>query len=607
MKPNRNDPCPCGSGKKYKHCCERKISPPPVAGSPSLTELNQLIALFNAGRLIEAEQQSRSLTEKFPTLAVAWKLLGVCLNSQGKAREALPALLRAAELLPNDAEAHYNLGVTQVSLGQLDDAVASYRRSLTLKPDDDAAHNNLGNTLRELGRIDEAITSCRQALKIKPDYFATHSNLLLSLNCIYTAPSDYLTEALRYGANVAQKVPARFADWQCAPQPQRLRVGIVSGDLRNHPVGYFIEDILTQLDNTRIELIAYTSSPKEGDLTLRIKPHFAHWREIYALDDPSAAGLIHSDGVHILIDLSGHTSHNRLPVFAWKPAPVQCTWLGLPTTTGVAEIDYILGDPIATPPEDAAHFSEQIWRLPESYLCLSTPDATLQVNALPALTNGYITFASFNNLSKMNDATVSLWARILIALPDAKLLLKTKQFKDPAVIRTTLQRFAAQGIATDRLILEGQTPRRDNHLATYWRADIALDPFPYPGVTTSAEALWMGVPVLTLQGDRFMSRTAASIAHNVGLPGWIAASEDDYVAKAVRFAGDLPELSALRDQLRGQVRASPLFDAPRFAKHFEAALWGMWRAKGIARVELTPYKMAGTQRAVQSNPNNLQP
>jgi len=213
----------------------------------------------------------------------------------------------------------------------------------------------------------------------------------------------------------------------------------------------------------------------------------------------------------------------------------------------------------------------------ESCFCLTVPASPVKVGPLPALSTGYVTFGSFNNLTKMTDAVVAVWARILQSVPDSRLLLKTKQLSEPAVCEQTLRRFAACGIAPDRLLLSRTIASRDDHLAAYNKVDIALDTFPYPGVTTSVEALWMGVPVLSLQGDRFLSRTAGSIAHNAGLPDWIAADEDDYVVKAVAFASNLERLADLRVVLREQVPASPLFDAPRFARNFEDALWGMWQ------------------------------
>ncbi len=612
MKPGRNDPCSCGSGKKFKYCCLGKIEVrPPSSLAPSSAELKQLGILFSTGRYAELESRTRLLLEQYPDSGFIWKLFGESLYMQGKG--ALSALQRATELLPHDADAFNNLGVVLTDLGQfneaviscrralelkpddaraynnlgnalhylgqLNDAVVSYRRALELKPDYAKAHNNLGNVLQDLGRLNDAADSYRRALELKPDYIVAKSNLLFILN--YTAshtPASYLEQARQFGRIVAEQVGVRFSAWQCAAHPERLRVGLVSGDLRKHSVGHFLEGLLARIDPARIELIAYPTHHREDELTARIRPYFSAWKPLSGLSDAAAARLIHADGVHVLIDLAGHTEHNRLPVFAWKPAPVQVTWLGLPTTTGVAEMDYVLGDPHAIPAEYANQFSEAVWRLPESYLCLTVPGHAVEVVPPPALSAGAVTFGSFNNLTKMTDAVVAVWARILKAVPGSRLLLKTKQLSELSVCAQTRQRFAACGIAPERLLLGGRVVSDDDHLAAYNKVDIALDTFPYPGVTTSVEALWMGVPVLSLQGDRFLSCTAASIAHNAGLPDWSAADEDDYVAKAVAFASDLERLAALRAGLRQQVLASPLFDAPRFARHFEDALWGMWQA-----------------------------
>jgi protein O-GlcNAc transferase len=523
---------------------------------------------------IEACQHAIALN---PSNALAHNNLGLSLKAIGKLDRAVTSYRSAIACDSDCASAYNNLGNALKELRRYDEAIANYRQAINRMPNFAEAYNNLGTAQSSLGQFSKAQASFKQALEVKPDYFDAHSNLLMAAN--YTAQSAewYLAEALRFGESVAKKVVSRYAAWLCEISPPRLRVGIVSGDFRNHSVGYFLESLLTQINPSKIELIAYTNNPISDDLTARIQTYFSAWKPLFTLSDQAAAALIHADGVHILIDLSGHTAKNRLPIFAWKPAPVQCTWLGLPATTGIAEIDYVLGDPIATPSEDAQHFTEKIWQMPDIYLCLSTPNKALEVNTLPALTQGYITFASFNNLSKMNDAVVALWARILIAVPTSRLLLKAHQLKDSMMVTTTLQRFAAQGIGRERLILVPPTTERSDHLSIYYQVDIGLDPFPYPGVTTSAEALWMGIPILTMQGDRFMSRTATSIVNNAGLPDWVAANEDDYVEKATHFANDLPKLAALRSGLRGQVRTSPLFDAPRFARHFEDALWGMWK------------------------------
>jgi protein O-GlcNAc transferase len=505
---------------------------------------------------------------------------GLCLAQKelGLLDGALANCRRALEIKPDFAEAHCNLGIILNELHQYESAISSCRRALEIKPDMAEAHCNLGNFLKNLGQFDGAEACFRRALEIDPGHSNARGGLLFTLN--YTAshsPAHYLEQARQYGRVVSAKVGTRFTSWQCSAQPDRIRVGLVSGDLYKHPVGHFLEGLLTHIDSSCIELIAYPTHHIEDELTARIRPYFSEWHPLFGNSDQSAARMIHADGVHILIDVSGHTGHNRLPVFAWKPAPVQLTWLGLPTTTGVAEIDYVLGDPHAIPPEFDEHFSESVWRLPDSYLCLTVPDSSATVAALPARSNGYVTFGSFNNLTKMTDAVVAVWARILESVPNSRLLLKSRQLNDPATVAQTRQRFVACGIEPDRLILSGTFSSRDEHLAAYNRVDFALDTFPYPGVTTSAEALWMGVPVLSLRGNRFLSRTAESIAHNAGLPDWIAADEEEYVAKAVTFSSDLDMLAALRAVLREQVLASPLFDAPRFARNFEDALRGMWQ------------------------------
>ncbi|MGB9093073.1 MAG: tetratricopeptide repeat protein, partial [Gallionella sp.] len=550
-----------------------------LAIEPNLAEahFNLGNALKGLGQNEDAAASYRRAIEIRPDYADANCNLGVALQKLGKFRDAAAHYRRAIEAKPDYVEAHYNLGNTWKDIGQLDKAVPSYREALEIKPDLVPAHNNLGLALQELGQLDDATASYRRALEIQPDFVDALDNLLLSLN--YSAshsPAHYLEQARQYGRIVSAKVGARFTSWQCPEQPVRLRVGLVSGDMRKHSVGHFLEGLLAHIDRSRIELIAYPTHHVEDELTARIRPNFSAWRPLFGDNDQSAASMIHADGVHILIDVSGHTEHNRLPVFAWKPAPVQITWLGLPTTTGVAEIDFVLGDPHAIPLEFDDHFSESVWRLPDSYLCLTVPDSPATVAALPARSNGYVTFGSFNNLTKMTDAVVAVWARILKAVPDSRLLLKARQLNNPVAVEQTRQRFAACGISPDRLMLGGTFASRDEHLAAYSRVDIALDTFPYPGVTTSAEALWMGVPVLSLRGNRFLSRTAESIARNAGLSDWIAADEDEYVAKAAAFSSDLDMLAGLRAVLREQVLASPLFDAPRFARNFEDALWGMW-------------------------------
>ena len=438
------------------------------------------VTLQEQGRLAEAEASYRQALCLKPDYADAYNNLGVTLQEQGRLAEAEASYRQALCLKPDYAEAYSNLGVTLRDQRRLAEAEASLRQAICLRPSYAEAYNNLGGTLKDQGRLAEAEASYRQALCLKPDYADAYSNLLFALGY---APghrvSHCFEEACRYGQMAAKKVEMRFSAWQCEPRPERLRVGFVSGDLHNHPVGYFLESVLSHTDPSCMELIAYPSGHTMDDLTARIKPYFSAWRSLVGLSDKAAAGLIHAEGIHVLLDCSGHTAKNRLPMFAWKPAPVQASWLGYFATTGLAEMDYLLGDPYVTPAGEEGHFTEEVWRLPETYVCLTPPDITLEVGPLPALSSNSITFGSFNNLAKMNAAVVTLWARVLQAVPHSRLFLKAKQLNDPDARDTTRRRFAACGITPDRLVLEG-TSQRAKTLEAHNRVDIILALFPIP-------------------------------------------------------------------------------------------------------------------------------
>lgn len=543
--------------------------------------------LSKQGRPAEAEVSFRqALLYRLDFAEAHYNLAGV-LRELGRPGEAVQCFRQALTLRPNFFAAQLNLGLTFGEQGLLNEAEMAYRALLAINPQYAEAYNNMGVLLRQQGRLAEAEASYRQALSLKPDDAEVLSNLLFNHCCVPgSSVSYYLEEVRQYAALLERVTAAPFSNWACSPAPARLRVGLVSADLRNHPVGHWLECLVRQIDPARIELIAYPTSNSFDDLSARVAPFFSAWKSLAECSNEAAAKMIHADGVHVLIDASGHTAGNRLPVFAWKPAPVQISWLGYFATTGVAEIDYLLGDTFVTPVAEEAHFTEEIWRLPDSYLCFTPPGIAVDVGPLPALAAGCVTFGCFNNLSKMGDDVAALWARVLHAVPASRLFLKTRQLNDPDCHAATVQRFVDMGIAPERLILEGGAPRFEL-LRAYQRVDIALDPFPYPGGTTSAEAIWMGVPLITKRGDRFLSHMGETICHNTGLSNWVAADADDYVAKAIQFAADLPQLAALRARLREQALASPLFDAPRFARHFEAALWEMWRRwkteKGVSQ------------------------
>lgn len=540
-------------------------------------------ALKDLGRLDEAVASYRRALELKPAFAAAHNNLGATLKDLGRFDEAVASYRRFVELEPDSPDAHNNLGAALKELGRLDDAVASYRRALQLRPTYAEAHSNLGNACKDLGRIDAALDSYRSALQHKPDLLEPYTNLLFTLN--YTAslsPAECLEEARRFGRVVTGKASAPFSAWLCDPEPERLRIGIVSGDLNNHPVGYFLESLLAQLDSKRIELIAYPTDPKADALTARIRPCFAAWKPLSGLSDAAAARLIHADGVHVLLDLSGHTGKNRLPVFAWRPAPVQASWLGYFATTGMAEMDYLLADHMGVPEDQRKYFTETIRYLPDTRLCFSAPAIDLPVTPLPALRNGHLTFGCFQNMPKLGDAVLAVWASVLAALPDARLRLQCKQLSDAAVAAQLTARLRQHGMDPARVALHGFAPRAA-YLAAHAEVDVLLDTFPYPGGTTTCEALWMGVPTLTLAGDTLLARQGACLLSAAGLPDWIANSTADYIERAVALTADLPRLAALRAGLREQARGSALFDAPRFARNLENELWAMWQDQTAAQ------------------------
>lgn len=538
----------------------------------------------NRGNILTELQQYEQAISSYdksiefnPDYAEVWFNRANTFTELKKFDQALASYDNAIAIKPNFAHAWANRGIALRKLKQYEKALASYDKAIELKPDYAEGWANRGNALFAICQFEQGEASLREAIRIDPNFQTAHNNLLLNLNySVSFNPINVLEDAKYYGSIVTQKTTPKFTQWSTPRATEKLRIGFVSGDLRNHSVGYFIEGLITNLDKTQFEIYAFPTLSTKDDLTNRLLPFIAEWIPIYGKSDSDAAAVIHQKGIHVLIDLSGHSERNRLAVFSYKPAPIQVSWLGLPMTTGVPEMDYVLGDPYALPQEFENQFTEAVWRLPESYLCFTPPDSSVEVGALPALSNGYLTFTSFNNLSKMNNKVVEVWSNILKALPTAKLLLKTKQLSDPSVSLQTKERFSNYGVNADRLLFKTILDDRDEHLATYNEVDIALDTFPYPGVTTSVEANWMGVPVLALKGNTFLSATATSIANNAGLGNWVASDTEDYVDKAIEFASNLDRLALLRSSLRNRVLDSSLFDSPRFAKNFGDALCGMW-------------------------------
>ena len=538
--------------------------------------------LQGQGKLAEAEASYRKLLSFAPDRYEAYYNLGTVLTSQSKKEEAITTYLQAVSIKPDAGQAHHNLGKAYSDLGKLDEAEASFRAASKLPFSTQAwAQVSLGNVLRDTGRQSEALECYKAATLIDPDYFEAYSTMLFSL-CFgdLGSPEQYQHEVNRYAAILLARAQA-YTDWKCRPlsnEHRRLRVGFVSGDFGLHPVGFFLENVISHINLQQIELYAYSSKARNDALTARIKPYFSKWVSIEDVDDASSASIIHGDGIDILIDLAGHTLHNRLPVFAFKPAPLQVSWLGYFATTGVPGMDYLLADKISVPETHNEYFTEQIWYLPSSRLCFTPPapsELLASVPPLPALTNGHITFGCFQNVRKLNDFTLQVWARIFESIPDAKLRFQCWQMGSEPERKKMLERFAQHGISAERISIFGPGSR-EAYLAAHAEVDIILDTYPYGGGTTTCEAFWMGVPTLSLAGNRMSSLQGASLLTYAGLEDWIATSEDDYVSRAISHAADLENLAQLRATLRKRTLASPLYDAKQFTQHFEQALSGMW-------------------------------
>lgn len=512
-----------------------------------------------------------------PDHAPAHTNLASAYELNGEREKALEHIQKSISLSPGDAEAHNNLGILLKKMGRLEDAVSSYRHALQLNPSYADAHHNLGGVLQDLARLDEASAHFKKALEFKPDHFMAWDNrLFLMLYDYEKTGEDILAEARKWEA--LQNPAPRQPTYTNSPEPDRvLRVGLVSGDLRRHSVSYFLESILPEFDQTRIDLFAYATSDIEDDMTSRLKKIVPHWRNVAALSDRELIQEIQRDQIDVLVDLSGHTTDNRLAVFHQKPAPVQVSWLGHNSTTGLSNIDYYVGDACLTPACDRNHYSEKPWALPDIWVCFSPPDEAIEPAPPPCLASGQVTFGSFNNLAKVSPQTIECWSQILKAVPDSRLFLKAWHLKEPSVRKITRDRFSSHGVDPDRIEMKGFSADRLGHFSEYQKIDMALDPFPYSGVTTSVEALWMGRPVLTLMGHRNSGRAGTSINKTIGLKDWIASSPQEYLDKAIAFAGAPDELGHLSSGLRTRLIESHVCDAPRFARNLERALREMWQ------------------------------
>ncbi|MBG1270968.1 tetratricopeptide repeat protein [Nostoc sp. WHI] len=524
-----------------------------------------------------------------PDQAIAHYYLGTIYNNINRFPEAISHLQQALQLDSSLAIAHNNLGYAFIQSGQLSAGIDSCLRAIEIQPNLAIAYLNHGLALNNQGRVSEAIALFQETLRIDPDYHPANTNLLYALNyspayspaAVAAAHHQWGQQVTRLTQKVLHQKLSSKLDFKSKiqnPKSKILRVGYVSPDLRQHSVVYFFEPILSHHDSTQVETFCYANVPNPDAVTQRLRGLSQHWQDVYNMDDDQLADLVRFDGIDILVDLAGHTGSNRLLMFNRQPAPIQVTYLGYPNTTGLVNMDYRLTDNWADPPgltDD--YYTEKLIRLPRCFLCYQPSPTAPAVIDLPAKSMGRITFGCFNNLPKITPEVIALWSKILQSVPNSRIILKIRWFDDQPTCDRYLSLFADCGIDSRRVKLIGVIPDPNHHLAFYGNIDIALDPFPYHGTTTTCEALWMGVPVITLAGQTHVSRVGVSLLTTVGLPELIAYTPEEYVDKAVALASDLPTLSQLRANLRQQVAASPLCDAVAHTQAMEAIYRQFWQ------------------------------
>lgn len=567
----------------------------------------------NSGRHAAARESFEQILALDPENVDALHVLGHLLSLQGRHSEAIPVLKRAAELQPGSAEIHFNLGNAYNAQGLLNEALVSLENALQLRPGFSAALNNLaniakklgmtdrveacyrelirleptaakhysdlGNNLLEQGRVDEAIASYQAALDIDPGFVGAHSNLVFAMNCHPGySPEHVANEHRRWGERHGKPLASALPPPMPDPTPyRRLRVGYVSPDFRNHPVFHFFEPVLRHHDPVRVSVYCYSDVAQPDEYTRRLQSLCANWRDVAGWPDDELARAIRRDRIDILVDLAGHTNDNRLLVFARKAAPVQITWIGYPNTTGLEAMDYRLTDGYADPPGTTEHLhTERLLRLPQIYVAFQPAEECPPPGPLPAATNRYVTFGSFNALSRVTPQALELWSEILQRLPDSRLIMVSVPDGKTRTRLTGL--FEARGIAATRLALFGRVPF-SRFLSLLQQVDIALDSFPYHGTSTTCHTLWMGVPLITLAGRNHASRVGVSMLSNLGLGRLIARTPEEYCNLALALAGDRDELVRLRSQLRGMMASAPNTDGTaltRGLEHIYREAWAEW-------------------------------
>lgn len=541
--------------------------------------LNLSSMLHQQGRFSEGARVLEELLRLKPDTPEALGNLGVVYRELRRTEDAERYLKLALELKPDMVGPHINLSNLYGALGRNTEAEASARAALEIEPDSTDALLNLGNAIQARGRISEFVEITRRVLQINPTLAVAWSNLLLSLNYSEeTTPAQLLQTQREFAGQFEPNHEAERSFTRPSERRKRkLRIGYVSPDFRRHVVAFFIEPVLQHHDRNLFDVYCYFTSTEADVTTRRIRDLSDVWRELGHFSFDDAERVMLADELDVVIDLAGHTARNLLPVLARRVAPVQVTWLGYPSGTGVTSMDWRITDQWADPAPDAdVQYVERLYRLPEVFLAFR-PDAEWPSVSVvsPHETKGYVTFGSFNNFVKITDVAIRLWAAILTAVPEARLAIKTLALRDEVLRHDTLTRFEALGIDVSRLDLLGPTDSHHDHLTTYSNIDIALDTFPYHGTTTTCEALWMGVPVVTLSGDRHAARVGVSLLTAIGCGELIGYSPDEYIAIAVALAHDSERIALLRRTLRQRLADSPLGNVERLTRQVEAAYMDM--------------------------------
>lgn len=570
-----------GRGDEAEACFRRN-----VALHPNLARAHSNLgaALLARGeQLAEAVARFERATQLDPKFAKGYNCLGNALRISGRMFDAITAFQKALALQPDCAATLNDLGVVYENCLNYREAKACFEKALKVEPQHPLALNNLAKVARDQGCIEESIELFRKAMKAKHDCAFAHSNMLFTLHYQRVLdPERILNEHKEWAKRYAPPDMARSHHSNNADPDRPLRIGYLTPDIRDHSVAYFLEAILDAHDREQVRPYAYAQVMNPDETTARMKPKFEVYRSTVGRSDEDVVRMVLEDQIDILVDLAGHTASNRLPVMARRPAPIQTTYLGYPDTTGMKAVDYRVTDAMADPEGQDVFYTEKLVRLPECFLCYRPPEEAPPVRPPPVLASGGITFGSFNSLHKVNEDVVRTWAALLKRVPGSRLLLKAMAFQDSGIRDRYFRLFDENQIGRDRLVLTSWEPGSAEHLSIYGEVDIGLDPFPYHGTTTTCEAMWMGVPVVTRRGVVHASRVGCSLLHQVGLDDLVAQDEEEYLGIAARWAADPQRLASLRTELRTRMMQSVLCKKAVFTRNLEQAYRTMWRTWCLA-------------------------